>query len=382
MFDRAEYLARVSRAAALAVEAQLDALLILDFTHLHWLTGYDGDTAYLTQALLIQPGEEEPDLWVREQDWNGARQSVFMSEARTHFYPERYVGGDLHPFEHIGAAIAELGLSRARIGIEMGDGNYTVPAAARLSSALPNVHFTDIGDGIGRLRSCKSDTELHYMRQAGALVDRTMAAAIDAIGAGVREADVAAVIAATRIAGMEDYAGGWPGSFNYMPCGIRTNTPHLPWGDGRLQPGMGVNLEIGAARHRYVAALSRTAFVGEPPLSLEQLHAATLEGMEAVFGFARPGVSCEELEAVFRRTTEARGVSKNSRIGYGIGVDWIESFVSLQPGDRTILLPGMTFHLMLGMWRRTDGYVLSETFVVTPTGCESLSQFPRRLFVR
>ena len=382
IFKRNEYLDRNSVVMREAEGRDLDAILVLDFSHLHWLTGLDGDTAYLTQAVLVRPGIDEPQLWVRAQDWNGARHCVFMADSNIHAYPETYVGGSRHALDYIGAALVDQGLGAARIGIEMGDRHYSVSAAARLKAAMPNATFVDIGDTITLLRAPKSLAEITYMRQAAILADVAMRAAIDRIEDGAREADVAATIAATRIAGVPEYAGGWAGPFSYMPTGRCTNTPHMPWGDGRLAAGMGVNLEVGAARHRYVAAVSRTIHVGPPPPELRQLHDATLEGLEDILGLIAPGVLCKDVEERFRRTTARHGVVKNSRIGYGIGIDWTESAISLQPEHRVILKPNMTLHLMLGMWRDRDGYTLSETVRVTDAGCETLSTLPRYLFIK
>jgi Xaa-Pro dipeptidase/ectoine hydrolase len=47
----------------------------------------------------------------------------------------------------------------------------------------------------------------------------------------------------------------------------------------------------------------------------------------------------------------------------------------------TQLQTNMTFHLMLGNWVDEDfGYVISETFRVTPSGGEALTTAPRKLF--
>jgi len=55
---------------------------------------------------------------------------------------------------------------------------------------------------------------------------------------------------------------------------------------------------------------------------------------------------------------------------------------SLHPGDRTVLEPDMTFHMMLGFWYDDWGYTLSETFRITDKGGESLAKLPREIFVK
>lgn len=211
---------------------------------------------------------------------------------------------------------------------------------------------------------------------AGRIADRAMATGLAALRQGVRECDVAAAILAAQASGVAE-AGGTEVPGIAMPSGRRTDSPHLSWTDEPYQSGTPVNIELGGSRNRYVCGLSRTVHVGRPPGRLASLHAATLAGMDAVFEAVRPGFTAAQVEEIFRSVTERHGVVKRSRIGYSIGIDWLEPWASLQPGDTTVLQPNMTFHLMLGMWQRDWGLVLSETFVVTETGIATFSSLPR-----
>jgi ectoine hydrolase len=56
--------------------------------------------------------------------------------------------------------------------------------------------------------------------------------------------------------------------------------------------------------------------------------------------------------------------------------------MSLRPGDTSVLEPNMAFHMILGMWMDGWGFELSETFVVTDSGADCLSSFPRELAVK
>ncbi len=47
-----------------------------------------------------------------------------------------------------------------------------------------------------------------------------------------------------------------------------------------------------------------------------------------------------------------------------------------------LLAPGMTFHLMPGLWQDGRSIVITEPFIVTPTGAEPLCTFERRLLVK
>lgn len=80
------------------------------------------------------------------------------------------------------------------------------------------------------------------------------------------------------------------------------------------------------------------------------------------------------------------GIVKDGRTGYGIGVsyppDWGERTMSLRPGDRTVLQPGMTFHFMTGLWTDEMGLEITESVVITEGAPELLASVPRKLFVK
>ena len=112
---------------------------------------------------------------------------------------------------------------------------------------------------------------------------------------------------------------------------------------------------------------------------------AVLEGIAAALEAARPGNTCEEVEAAWRRVIARYGIEKESRCGYAVGLsyppDWGERTMSLRPGDRTVLEAGMTFHLIPAIWRDDWGLEITETFHVTAGGAEPFCSYPRQLFV-
>jgi Xaa-Pro aminopeptidase len=76
--------------------------------------------------------------------------------------------------------------------------------------------------------------------------------------------------------------------------------------------------------------------------------------------FIKPGITAEQVEERWRMAIAHTGVVKPSRVGYSFGLnyvpDWGEHTVSLRPGDKTILEPGMTLHFMPGIWLDTYGF--------------------------
>ncbi len=99
-----------------------------------------------------------------------------------------------------------------------------------------------------------------------------------------------------------------------------------------------------------------------------------LEGIDAALDAARPGNTCEDVEAAWRKVIKRYGIEKESRCGYPIGLsyppDWGERTMSLRPGDKTVLEEGMCFHFIPAMWLDDWGLEITESFRVTDSGAE------------
>lgn len=126
--------------------------------------------------------------------------------------------------------------------------------------------------------------------------------------------------------------------------------------------------------------------LGKTPARVADTAKAVIEGMDAVLDAVRPGTTAEAVEAAWRKVIQRYGLKKESRIGYSIGVayppDWGEHTISLRPGDKTALQPGNVLHSILGMWMDGWGIEISETILVTETGHETLTKFPRDIHVK
>jgi len=56
--------------------------------------------------------------------------------------------------------------------------------------------------------------------------------------------------------------------------------------------------------------------------------------------------------------------------------------LSLRPGDRTLLEPDMTLHVIPGVWLDDWGIEISECIHITENGARPFCNFPRELFVK
>jgi ectoine hydrolase len=214
-----------------------------------------------------------------------------------------------------------------------------------------------------------------------------MRMAIETIRPGLRECDAVAEVYRAQVKGLAEFGGDYPAIVPLMPTGEKTSAPHLTWTDEPYQKDQAANLELCACRHRYHSPLARTIYLGpKPPARLQELAEITVEGLNAALTAVRPGELCESVELAWRKVIAKAGFEKESRIGYAMGLnyppDWGEHTASLRAGDKTVLTPNMTFHMIVGMWMEDYGFEASESFYVTGDGCQTLADFPRKLFVK
>jgi ectoine hydrolase len=382
----AEYAARLRRVRERMAAQGIDTLLVSDPANMHYLTGYDGWSFYTPQGVVVT-AEGQVLLFTREMDAAGARITTSLRDEQILGFPDDYVQQpDRHPLQWVADELSQRGAVGPTVAVEMDAYYFTPRAYAALRSALPQTRFVDSHELVNWVRAVKSEAELELMRTAARIVERMMAAGIAAVEPGVRQCDAVAAIYDASVRGVDGVGGDYAAIVPMLPTGRGMTTPHLTWSDQPFKAGEGTLLELAGCHRRYHCPMARTAFLGRPPRRLLDVAAATRDGLEAALAAVRPGVRCEDVEAAWRRSIAKHGLQKPSRIGYSVGLnyppDWGEHTMSLRPGDTTELEPGMTFHMIVGMWMDDVGFDLSETFHVTADGVECLSAFPRDLAVK
>ncbi len=386
-FDKEEYQERLKKTKESMYKQGIEVLLVTDPANMNYLAGYDGWSFYVHQGLLLDISAEEPMWFGRQQDSNGARLTTWLKDENICGYADDYVQSKLkHPMDFVADLLREKGLDRRNLGVEMDSYYFTGQSLDQLRANLPNARILNAYLLVNWIRVVKSGKEIDYMRMAARIVEKVMQAAIAAIEAGAREGDAAGKVVQAQISGTSEFTGDYSAIMPIMPSGIRTSTAHLSWVDRSYETGDMVLLELSGCKYRYHAPLSRTVMIGPPPGELEDIAKAVVEGLNQVLDFIKAGVTAEEVEAKWRAAIAGSTVVKESRIGYSYGLnyppDWGEHTVSLRPGDKSVLKPDMTIHVMPGIWIDKFGFECSEPVRVTETGCETFVDFPRKLFVK
>jgi ectoine hydrolase len=385
-FDRMEYAQRIAKTRAAMAARGVDLLIVTDPSNMAWLTGYDGWSFYVHQCVLL-PMEGEPIWYGRGMDANGAKRTVFMTHDHIVGYPDHYVQStERHPMEYLSRIVDERGWGGHSLGVEMDNYYFTAACYATLRRHLPNARFVDATSLVNWQRAVKSPREIEFIRRAARIVEAMHARILELVEPGMPKNQVVAEIYRTGMRGVEGHGGDYPAIVPMLPSGAEASAPHLTWDDRPFRKDQGTFFELAGCYRRYHCPLSRTVYLGKPPQMFRDTEGAVVEGIAAALEAARPGATCEDVEAAWRRTIARYGLGKESRVGYSIGLsyppDWGERTMSLRPGDRTVLQEGMCFHLIPAIWREDWGLEISESFLVTAQGAEPFCRVPRRLLVK
>ena len=150
-----------------------------------------------------------------------------------------------------------------------------------------------------------------------------------------------------------------------------------------------VAFDIGYMDQGYCSDWGRTVYYGKAPEFVKKGYEALQAAEVYMISRIKPGETkfgelysfiCDKAEELgyyeyLRFKREERGGN-----GHNIGIETHEN-PWLRPGEETVLQPGMIFCSEPKMFFPNEGYMRVEDMVlVTETGAESLSVFPRDLF--
>jgi len=385
-FSHDEYQARIARTRAAMDKRGLDLIIVSDPSNMAWLTGYDGWSFYVHQAVLLGL-EGEPVWWGRSMDANGAYRTAFMRHNNVIGYPDHFVqSSERHPMDHLSEVIAGRGWSKTSIGVEMDNYWFTAAAWEALRSHLRDARFSDANGLVNWQRAIKSPAEIEFMRRAAGIVERMHATIADMAEPGLAKNMLVAELYKVSIEGANGHWGDYPAIVPMLPSGMDATAPHLTWNDQPFKSGESTFFEIAGCYRRYNCPQSRTLFLGKAPKKYLDAEKAVLEAVDKGLEQARPGNTCENIAIAFYDTLERHGFAKDSRTGYSIGLsyppDWGERTMSFRRGDRTVLQPGMIFHFMPALWLDDGGLEITEPILITETGVECLCNTPRKLLVK
>ncbi|MGE5191791.1 MAG: M24 family metallopeptidase [Deltaproteobacteria bacterium] len=359
------------------VPGDIEWIVITEPRHLVWLANFSpspfvfnsqGASAALIlgrdgAAILIADNVQEPFL-----------EPAFASEKLAPLW-YRCVESAGHRTELLVSAVLER-LQKCS-GNSFGYEATACPAALidGLRPARPGVRWTDVDASIRRLRRTKEADEVAAVRRSLAAATAALVAAMSEFRPGMTEFDAYRLV--QRVAG--EAAGCHVLVYGDFVSGPRCEKGGGPPSSRAVRAGDLVLLDFSVVIDGYRGDFCNTFACGARATPRQrELYEACFAALQAGERKLRPGTPCREVHEAVRSSFAGRNLAGHfpHHAGHGVGLGHPEapfivpeSSETLAAGDVVTLEPGLYLPGIAGMR-------YERNYVITPGGCESLSDHP------
>ena len=332
--------ARIEKARRLMHENRIDAVLMEGGSSAFYFNGVRAD------GVLILPLRGE---------------NVWLSRS----------GDDEGKYRAIASALKDKRVGTGRVGIEERVRFDVVDGVSKLAPAL---EFTSADPVTAGCRMIKSPAEIALMQRANDITIAAYRAALGSLKEGMTQRELSANIgAAYQALGVQGEAMASFGQY--------TAYPHGSIEPQKLREGDFVLIDDGCRVEGYQSDITRTVIFGKSTDRQRQIWALERKAQDAALAAAKPGATCESVDAAARKVITDAGFGPGYKVpglphrtGHGIGLDGHE-WTYLVRGNKIRLQPGMCFsdEPMIAIYGEF-GVRLEDCMYITEDGARTFSK--------
>jgi len=319
-FTREEFETRYARTRALMAEKNLDAMLITERLNYQYYTGHRSEQCAVDKIrsyMFVLPKDGDPTLITMPFEVAQVEQTSFITDIRT-------TGGLTGHPEFIVGVLKDLGLSKARIGAELGREQYlgiSYLGLREVMKGLPGSRFIDAADIILKVRNVKSPREIEYLRRASMISAQAQKKTLREVRAGMTENEVARILRQNLVAN-----GAEKISLLCVLSGANERGIVLLPTDRVIRKGETLGFDVGVSYRGYWSDLARTASVGEPSEALSEFYGWMMRLRHDCDMQLRAGKTPAHVIEVVDRYLAGRGLETMGvgRVGHGVGIETTE----------------------------------------------------------
>jgi Xaa-Pro aminopeptidase len=385
-FPADEYHRRVQRIRNEMSVHGMDAVLLTAKENVVYFSGIQTigwESKHRPLGLLI-PADQQPVLIIAESLESVAGESSWISDVRL-WGGVRVPGVPSDPIVAIWQTLEDLELASARIGLELGYGTRVGMSQAdfdALRSQLPAMRAVDAAEALWKVRMIKSPAEVECIRRACSATSHAFRAALSSAHEGMTERQLAGIM--FREMAISDYRPGFvmvrSGQLKYRMINVEAFMKPLERGDL-------VIVDAGATYRDYWTDFMRMGCVGEPTAEQRRFFDCELAAQQAGVDVIRPGIPLKEIFQACFGVIQEWGLAFHApieRVGHGVGMDMHEP-PSIARRSDAVVEEGMVLTVEPIFTDQPDGiignFALEDVVLVTATGHEVLSTFPKDLWI-
>jgi len=365
-------------------ENQIDGAVLFKDTDIFYLTGFKFTSTERPIALIFDD-KGKTTIFVPLLEKGYAQVNAKVDKVFA--YPE--YPGLKHPMQYLKEEIESLRLQERSIGVDS-DG-YSSPFGYRgpnLSDIISFKRLTNIYNIVEEMRFIKSSKEIELIKTSCEWGEHAHKLLQKYSKAGVNEIEIAtkatseATLNMTNALGSEYVPHGSPAFAEFRgQIGPMSAYPHVTTQNLTLKKRDNLVTSAAADVWGYHSELERTMFVAEVNSEQEKFFNFMYEAQEIAFKNIKPGKTHASIDKEVQRYIDENNLRKYAphHTGHNIGLMMHEApFLDL--GDETLLEEGMILTIEPGLFvEGLGGFRHSDTVVVTKTGIEKLTNYPRDL---
>ena len=289
--------ARIEKARRLMVENKIAAIVIESGTTMMYFTGTRWGRSERTFALVI-PARGDLAFVVPGFEEGRAREVIrFAKDVRV--WQE-----DESPYARIVEILQDRGIRSGRIGFEETVRFFIVDGVHKAGPAYECISADPITAGC---RMIKSQAELALLKRSNEIALAAIKAAAGTVREGMMHTEFSSNLqAAFRALGAQ--GGG------LVLFGKYTASPHGTIEPQKLKAGDLVLVDAGCSLMGYESDITRTFAFGKPSAKQRQIWNLERKAQDVALAAAKPGVTCESIDAVTRKVITDAGFGPDYKL--------------------------------------------------------------------
>ena len=226
-------------------------------------------------------------------------------------------------------------------------------------------------------RRVKTPDEMEQIRAAQAITDKTFLHMLDFVKPGLSEKDLQLELDFYMLRN-----GATGLAFEtILSAGVNGSMPHAVPGANVIKDGDFVTMDFGAAVNGYCSDMTRTVAVGKISDEQEAVYNLVYEAQTTAEAAVRPGLPCDEIDAVARRIIYGAGYEGKfgHGLGHALGLE-IHEDPRFSPTCHETTVAGLVMSVEPGVYLEGRFGVRIEDIVqVTEDGCDVITQSEKKL---
>ena len=274
-------------------------------------------------------------------------------------------------------AFNKLG-SIAKIGVE--GQRMRVFEMQAIQQSMQHVTIINAQKIISKMRLLKDSLEIKYLKEAIAIAESALSDTINFVKVDKTEIEIKNFL----IQKLYQYGAE---AIAFDPIVLAADNSALPHGHSRndyhIKAGDCLLFDFGATINGYHSDITRTFFIESASDEFKNIYSAVLTSNEIGRKISKPELTLHDLDDQVLNSLSNSGYEDLivHKTGHGLGMDVHEDPYVMR-NNNEVLEPGMVITIEPGLYKQGSlGVRIEDDVLITKTGSESLSVFPRELTI-